>query len=428
VVIAARDAGRVSQDQPALARRLGTGDAVVVGLSAMIGAGVFSVFAPAADAAGSLLLVGLGIAAIVAFCNAVSSAQLAQAYPTSGGTYVYGREVLGPWWGFVAGWGFVVGKTASCAAMAMTFAAYAVPGSGPLGSGTAERIAAVGAVVLLTVANLRGVTRTAAVARVLLGLTLLTLLVALAVSYSDGRVASDPWQGGGATGVLQSAGLLFFAFAGYARIATLGEEVRRPELLGRAILIALGVAVALYAAVGLALLLVLGDGIADTTTPLATAVDAVGAAWAEPVVRVGAAAASLGALLALLAGVGRTSLAMARERDLPRTLAHVHPAHRVPDHAQVVIGVAIIGLVLVADLRGAIGFSSCGVLVYYAVANLAALRQPPEQRRWPRAINVLGLAGCLTLVVTLPVVSVVGGLGVIALGVLGRAVVLRRRP
>ena len=412
----------MNQDQPALARRLGTGDAVVVGLSAMIGAGVFSVFAPAAEAAGSLLLVGLGIAAVVAFCNAVSSAQLAQAYPTSGGTYVYGREVLGPWWGFVAGWGFVVGKTASCAAMAMTFAAYAVPGSGWW-----ERGAAVAAVVLLTVANLRGVTRTATVARVLLGLTLLTLLVALAVSYSDGRVAGDPWAGGGALGVLQSAGLLFFAFAGYARIATLGEEVRRPELLGRAILIALGVAVALYAAVGVALLLVLGERIPDSSTPLATAVDTVGAAWAEPVVRVGAAAASLGALLALLAGVGRTSLAMARERDLPRTLAHVHPAHRVPDHAQVAIAVAIIGLVLVADLRGAIGFSSCGVLVYYAVANLAALRQPPEQRRWPRAINVLGLVGCVTLVVTLPAVSVIGGLGVLALGVLGRWVMLVSR-
>ena len=122
----------MSSDQPALARRLGTGDAVAVGLSAMIGAGVFAVFAPAAAAAGSLLLVGLGVAAAVAFCNAVSSAQLAVTYPTSGGTYVYGREVLGPWWGFVAGWGFVIGKTASCAVMAMTFAAYAVPG--PAGS------------------------------------------------------------------------------------------------------------------------------------------------------------------------------------------------------------------------------------------------------------------------------------------------------
>jgi APA family basic amino acid/polyamine antiporter len=413
----------VPDQSPGLARRLGTGDAIVVGLSAMVGAGVFAVFAPAAEAAGGLLLVGLGVAAVVAFCNAVSSAQLARAYPTSGGTYVFGREVLGPWWGFVAGWGFVVGKTASCAAMAMTFAAYAVPGSG-----WAERGAAVAAVVVLTAANLRGITRTAVVARVLLVLTLLTLVIALAVSYTGGERAADPWSGGDAFGVLQSAGLLFFAFAGYARIATLGEEVRRPERLGRAILVALGIAVTLYSAVGLALLLVLGDQLPDTATPVAAAVEAAGAAWAEPVVRVGAATASLGALLALLAGVGRTSLAMARERDLPSTLAHVHAAHRVPDHAQVVVALAIVVLVLVADLRGAIGFSSCGVLVYYAVANLAALRQPSEQRQWPRALNVLGLVGCLVLVVTLPAVSVLGGLGVLALGVLGRAVLRRASP
>ena len=114
-------------DQPGLTRRLGTVDAVVIGLGSMIGAGVFSAFAPAAAAAGTGLLVGLGLAAVVAYCNATASAQLAAQYPTSGGTYVYGRERLGDWWGFLAGWGFVIGKTASCAAMALTFAAYAVP-------------------------------------------------------------------------------------------------------------------------------------------------------------------------------------------------------------------------------------------------------------------------------------------------------------
>ena len=331
--------------------------------------------------------------------------------------------MLGPWWGFLAGWGFVIGKTASCAAMTLTFAAYAVPGSGWV-----ERAVAIGAVVLLTAVNLRGVTRTAVVARVLLTLTLLTLAVALGVTYAKGELATGAWPAAAGTyGVLQSAGLLFFAFAGYARIATLGEEVRRPEQIGRAILVALGIAVALYAAVALALQLVLGEGLAATATPVAAAVDAAGAAWAVPVVRVGAAAASLGALLALLAGVGRTAMAMARERDLPGTLAHIHPDHRVPDHAQVVIAAAIIVLVLVADLRGAIGFSSCGVLVYYAVANMAALRQPPEQRRWPRALNLVGLVGCVTLVVTLPVVSVIGGLAVLLVGVLGRWVALRRR-
>ena len=407
-----------------LARRLGTGDAVVVGLSAMVGAGVFAVWAPAAQAAGAGLLVGLAIAAVVAFCNATSSAQLAAAYPTSGGTYVYGREVLGPWWGFVAGWGFVVGKTASCAAMALTFASYAVPA----GRGWQRLVAAV-AVALVTAANLRGITRTAAAARALLvatGAVLVGFLVLAGVGGGDVHSAALPSHGG-VGGVLQSAGLLFFAFAGYARIATLAEEVRRPQLLGRAVVIALAVVVALYLAVGVTVVTVLGRALPDATTPVAAAVEALGASWAVPVVRVGAAAASLGALLALLAGVGRTTLAMARERDLPSRLASVDARHHVPDRAQLVIGALVVVLVLTSDLRGVIGFSSCGVLVYYAVANLSALRQPTAERRWPQALQVLGLVGCLVLVVTLPTTSVGVGLAVLAVGVLGRLVVVRRR-
>ena len=408
-----------------LARRLGTGDAVVVGLSAMVGAGVFVVFAPAARAAGSWLLAGLGVAAVVATCNALSSAQLATAYPTSGGTYVYGREVLGPWWGFLAGWGFVVGKTASCAAMAMTFAAYAVPAGGWWARGAGAL-----AVVALTAANLRGITRTAAAARVLLAMTFVTLLLFVVIAWHHAASSAAPpplSTGHGALGVLQSAGLLFFAFAGYARIATLAEEVRDPARLGRAVLIALGTAIAVYAAVALCLIAVLGARLATTPTPVATAVRVAGADWASPVVRVGAAAASLGALLALLAGVGRTTLAMARERDLPGWLASVDRVRQVPGHAQLALGAAVVALVLVADVRGAIGFSSCGVLVYYAVANLAALRQPAEQRRWPRGLNVLGLLGCVVLVVTLPAASVGVGLLVLAVGVVGRLVVTRRR-
>jgi len=406
-----------------LARRLGTTDAVVVGLSAMLGAGVFVAFAPAARAAGSGLLLGLGIAAVIAFCNAVASAQLAENHPSSGGTYLFGREVLGPWWGFLAGWGFVIGKTASCAAMAMTFAAYAVP----TGEGW-QRLAAAVVVVGFTVANLRGVTRTAAMARVLLAATLVVLAGFLVLG-----VTGDPHQvepltpTGGPLGMLQAAGLLFFAFAGYARIATLAEEVRRPAVLGRAILVALGVAVAIYLAVGLVLVRVLGADLPTSATPVAAATAALGADWAVPLVRAGAAAAALGALLALLAGVGRTTLAMARERDLPGWLDSVDERHRVPDHAQVAVGVAVVALVLVADLRGAIGFSSFGVLLYYAVANLSALRQPPEQRRWPRALQVLGLAGCLVLAVTLPLGSVLAGAAVLAVGVAGRAAALARR-
>ena len=404
-----------------LARRLGTGDAVVIGLGSMIGAGVFSAFAPAAAAAGTALLIGLALAAGVAYCNAVASAQLAAQYPTSGGSYVYGRERLGEWWGFLAGWGFVVGKTASCAAMALTFASYAVPGSTWV-----QRLAAVLAVAVLTVANCRGITRTAGLARVLVAGSLLALLVVVGAILVSGGTDGSNLAGSsphGVYGVLQSAGLLFFAFAGYARIATLGEEVRDPErTIPRAIPLALGITVVIYAAVGLTALLAAGPAaLAATSTPLAIAAKAVGAAWSVPVVRVGAAVASLGALLALIAGIGRTSFAMARNGDLPRRLAAVDPVHRVPARAELAVGAVVCLLVLTTDLRGAIGFSSFGVLTYYAIANASAYTQPPERRRWPRALNVVGVLGCATLVVTLPVTSVIAGAAVLAAGVAVRA-------
>ena len=417
-------------DSSRLARRLGTGDAIVIGLGSMIGAGVFAAFAPAARAAGSALLLGLVIAGVVAYCNATSSAQLAAVYPTSGGTYVYGRERLGAWWGFAAGWAFVIGKTASCAAMALTFATYAVPGPQ-----WAQRLVGLAGVLALVAVNYRGVTKTAALSRVLVACTLVALAVAIVAVLTSGEVSGGHlggWQalgaGADAYGVLQAAGLLFFAFAGYARIATMGEEVIDPErTIPHAIPIALGLTFAVYLAVGLCLLLATGpDAIGRSAAPLATAADAVGAAYAVPVVRVGAAMASLGALLALIAGVGRTSLAMAREGDLPRWLAAVHPRYRVPHHAELALAAVVGVLVVTTDLRGVLGFSSFGVLTYYAIANASAFTQPPDQRRWPRAMNVLGAGGCAVLAVTLPPVSIAAATGVLAVGLGGRWLVARR--
>lgn len=390
----------------------------------MIGAGVFAVWAPAADAAGTGLLIGLAIAAIVAFGNATSSAQLAATHPTSGGTYAYGRAELGPWWGFVAGWGFVIGKTASCAAMALTFAAYASPPGW-------ERPVALAAVVAFTAVNWFGITRTARLTRIIVVIVLLALAVAIAAAAAAPR--ADAWfdaatlTAGGGYGILQSAGLLFFAFAGYARIATMGEEVRDPQrVIPRAIVLAFVVALVVYAIVAVAVLSTLGPaGTATSTEPVADAAAASGWAWAQPVVRIGAAAASLGALLALIAGVSRTTFAMARERDLPFTLSTVHPRWHVPHRAELVVATAIVLLVAVVDLRGAIGFSSFGVLLYYFVANVAAFRQGTPVRRYPRALQVIGAIGCLVLAVTLPWPSVVAGIGVLAVGAAYRALRLR---
>ncbi|WP_433687335.1 APC family permease [Micromonospora carbonacea] len=412
-----------------LARRLGVPDAVVIGLGSMLGAGVFVVFAPAAASAGGVgLLVALALAGFVAFCNATSSARLAARYPESGGTYVYGRERLGPFAGFVAGWGFVVGKTASCAAMALTIGAYLWPGR--------ARLVAVVAVAAVTAVNLRGIGKTATATKALVGVVLAVLaLVAgaglLGGGFDAARIAGPGVSSStGGHGVLAAAGLLFFAFAGYARIATLGEEVRDPErTIPRAVPLALGVVLAIYLVLAVVALGVLGPGrLGASAAPLADVVTAAGLPGLAWVVRAGATVAVTGVLLSLVAGVGRTLLAMARRRDVPHGLAAVHPVRRVPHRAELAVAAVVTAVVLVGDVRGAIGFSSCTVLVYYAVTNASALTLGRDSgRRLPvRLLAVLGLVGCVALAVSLPLASVLAGFGVLALGAAWYA--LRPRP
>ena len=448
----------------ALSRRLGLRDAVVIGLASMIGAGAFVSLGAAQDLAGSLAPAAVLVAAVVALCNATSTAQLAAQHPAAGGTYHYGRERLGPWWGFLAGWCFVIGKTASCAAMALVVAAYLVPE--PF-----QRPVAALLVVVLTAVNLVGITRTAVLARVLVTVAL-AALVLTGVRLLAGIVAGGPtggagdgagagtwevpgplsgqavglWDGGlaavagagegGALGIVlalaQAAALMFFAFAGYARVATLGEEVVAPRrTIPRAILLALAAVGALYLVLSVILVLV-GPAPGEQgwgPAPFRAALDAVGASgvWAV-VVTIGAVAAASGALLALVAGISRTVLAMARERDLPPVLAHVSPRFSVPQRAEAAAGIAVVLLVLLAsDVLVAIAASSFGVLLYYAVANLAALTQTGQWRLFPKAMQWIGLAGCVLLVAALPGRTIVAGLVLVAVGLAYRGLVLAAR-
>lgn len=381
----------------------------------MVGAGIFVALAPAAAAAGSGLLIGLAVAAVVAYCNAMSSARLAALYPQSGGTYIYGRERLGAFWGYTAGWSFVVGKTASCAAMALTVGYYVWP--------QWAHAVAVAAVVALTAVNYAGIQKSAMLTRVIVALVLAVLAAVVVVILGFGDAAGSRLAFGddiSIRGVLQSAGLLFFAFAGYARIATLGEEVRDPaRTIPRAIPIALAMALVVYAVVAVTVLSQLGSAaLASATAPLADAVRAAGLPAMEPVVRVGAAIAALGSLLALILGVSRTTLAMARDRHLPHALAAVHPRFRSPHRAEVVVGLVVAVVAALVDVRGAIGFSSFAVLLYYAIANASAFTLGRK------VIPIFGLVGCLVLAVLLPVSSVLVGAGVVAIGAL--AYVVRR--
>jgi len=413
-VACGRGPGNLAVVPDPLPRSLGRTDAVMIGLGAMVGAGIFVALAPAARAAGALLLVGLAVAAVVALCNAISSARLAARYPTSGGTYVYGRERLGEFWGYLAGWGFVIGKTASCAAMALTVGVYAWPAH--------AHLVAVVAVLVLTGVNYVGVQKSALLTRLIVGTVLLVLAAVVVAALNSGAPPALVWGTAPGTtlgGVLQAAGLLFFAFAGYARIATLGEEVREPErVIPQAIVIALGIALAVYTVVAVTVLTVLGPTrLAESQAPLVDTVRASGAQWLVPVVGAGAVIAALGALLALILGVSRTVLAMARDGHLPATLAAIHPRFAVPHRAELAVGVVVAVIAGFGDIRAAIGFSSFAVLTYYAVTNASALTLRRTEGAPLRVIPVVGVLGCVVLATALPIGSVISGLAVLALGV-----------
>ncbi len=414
---------------PGVERRLGTTDAVVLGLASMLGTGVFAVWAPAAAAAGRWVVLAVVLAGVVAACNAASTADLAVAHPLSGGGYVYGSARLCDGAGRLAGVAFLVGKSASAAAAAGVFGTYVLP-SAPL-------VAALPAVAAAAALNMAGVRWTARSAYALVGGTLAVLLVVVVVGLSGTGgpvgpaapavapivVDTGPW------GVPTAAGLVFFAFAGYARIATLGEEVRDPRRTIRlAIGLALGITLLVYLLVACALLVGLGpDQLAWQTAPLATLVDTRGAPGLGVLVRVGAAVAAGSALLTVLVGLSRTTLAMARGRDLPSVLARIGP-RGTPWLADLAGGVVAAVLAVLAGPAAAIALSACSVLVYYGVINVAALRLAPSERSWPAWTSVVGLVLCAFLALLLPLAQVLFTAAALAVGWTACTFLPHRRP
>lgn len=383
----------------------------------MLGAGVFFVWAPAAADAGAGIRLALPVAALVAALNALSTTRLAREHPVSGGAYAYGRAELTPTVGFVAGALFLIGKTASVAAIASVAGAYLWP--------EFARPVAVAAVVVLAVVNASGIQRTAAVSIVVAAVVIAVLLAVLLSSVLRGERSPEPlvWHGGVA-GVLQAAALIFFAFAGYARIATLGEEVRDPRrTLPLAVIAALAIVLVLAAAIVVVLLLVLGAGaLAHSTSPLA---DAAGAGWTV-VIRIAAAIACLGSLLSVLAGLSRTSFAMARDGELPARLARVSSRTATPVVAELAVAIVGVVAVLVLDPAALVGVSACAVLGYYAVAHLAAMALSRRLGLRMPLLAFLGLLGCLLLVAFTPPPAILGVAAAVLLALGVRALVRRR--
>ncbi|HEY0866471.1 MAG TPA: APC family permease [Fimbriimonas sp.] len=408
-----------------LRRDLGLFDAVAIGWGAIVGAGLFVVTGVAAAVAGPAFLVGLLVAAVVATFNALSSAQLAANYPRSGGTYEYGYEVLHPWAGFAAGWTFLASKLAAGGTVAIGFGGYLAA----LVPGVSAQAAAASAVVALTVANYLGI-RKAGRLNIAIVVVTLTSLAYFAVTGLPAfqRENLEPFAPEGAGSVLRSAALLFFAYTGYARIATLAEEVREPRrTIPRAIMISLGTAAVLYLLVAFVAVGAVGaETMASSRSPLATAAERIGAPAGALAIGIGAAAAMLGVLLSQVLGISRVMLAMARRGDLPPGLGHVSEKRAVPDKAIFVTGAIILLLALFGTLEWIVASATFTILLYYTITNVAALRLEKKLKLYGDAIAVLGTLSCLALAFSLKPETIAWGLLLLAAGFAFRA--LLRRP
>ena len=401
---------------------LGLVGAIALGLGSIVGTGVFVSIGIGAGIAGPAVLVAIAIAALVALCNGLSSAQLAASHPVSGGTYQYGYEYASPAIGFIAGWMFLCAKSATAATAAMGLAGYLLNALGHTGLIIP---AALAAVLVLTLIALLGINRTNKVNIAIVAATLCSLLVFIFAGTPSAlhNLRLTPFLGDdGWSALLQASALMFVAYTGYGRIATLGEEVRQPrKTTPRAIVAALLIAMMLYIGVGTVAIAAVGSetfyaATMDKAAPLKVIAQTFGAPGVSWILALGAITAMAGVLLNLILGLSRVLLAMGRRGDMPRALARLNRDQTTPSIAVVVVGLAIAGLVLVGNVKTTWSFSAFSILVYYAITNFCALRLPAANRLYPRWIAIVGLVACLGLAFFVERTIWLSGLGLLLLG------------
>jgi basic amino acid/polyamine antiporter, APA family len=407
---------------PQLKRELGLWGATLMGLGSIIGTGVFVSIGIGANLAGPAVILAVFLGAIVALCNGLSSAQLAASHPVSGGTYEYGYRYLTPWLGFTAGWMFLVAKSASAATAALGFAGYLLTLLGQDSSRSPWLIPiALMAVVGMTAIVLKGIRRSNAVNTVIVSITLLALgffiLACLPPALQNGTQNLTPFFTAPPAHVLQASALMFVAYTGYGRIATMGEEARNPrETIPKAMILCLGLTMLLYMAVAAVGIGAVGVTGLTGTAPLETAIRQVTGGGGSVVLAVGAITAMLGVLLNLILGLSRVVLAMGRRSDLPRRFAQLNPEQTTPTGAVLAVAGAIALLVLIGNVKTTWSFSAFSVLIYYAITNLAALQLPTQDRLFPTWVSVAGMVFCLLLTLWVEPIIWQVGLGLIAGG------------
>jgi len=413
----------------------------MMGLGSIVGTGVFVSIGIAAGIAGPAVIIAVAVGAMVATFNGLSSAQLAANHAVSGGTYEYGYEFLSPAFGFTAGWMYLIAKSASAATAALGFSGYLL---GAIGVNMDVWLVPVAllAVVVLTAVVYSGLRRSNITNIIVVSITLAALglfvVAGSPTAFSDGldgfaNFFQAPETGGGWRAVLYASALMFVAYTGYGRIATLGEEVRSPRTtIPRAIIVTLLVTMTLYIAVAVVGVGAIGaDGLSEATAnqaaPLEVAARAFDIPGVSQVVAFGAITAMLGVLLNLILGLSRVLLAMGRRADMPRIFGRINEEGTTPGPAVLMMGAVIAGLALIGDVRVTWSFSAFTVLVYYAITNLAALYISADNRLFPAWVSVAGLVSCGSLAFFVEPLYWSVGLGLIAAGLLWHLLARRIR-
>lgn len=415
-----------------LTRRLGVWGATGLGLGSMVGTGVFVGIGVAAGVAGPMVIPAVVVAAFVALCNAMSSAQLAAAHPVSGGTYEYGYHYVHPLAGFTAGWMFLCAKSASAATAALGFGGYFLRMFG-VESHTGVLLTGLTVSLGITFLVLGGLKRSHAANVTIVSITLLALAVFVVTALPETlRVRQEhlspllPGSRRDLSSFLQACALMFVAYTGYGRIATMGEEIREPRRnIPRAIMTVMAVTALLYlavalTAVGAAGAEALSDAASGAAAPLETVLRGLGHPLPALVVALGAMTAMLGVLLNLILGLSRVALAMGRRGDLPAAFSRIDAKGVTPRVAVAGVGALVCGLTLLGSVRLTWSFSAFTVLVYYALTNLSALRLPAGDRLYPRVFPIIGLTACAFLAFWVEPRVWMTGLGVLAAGLVFR--------
>lgn len=420
-----------------LQRSIKTPGAILMGLGSIIGTGIFVSIAIATQISGNGVLIAIIIAALLAVFNGLSSAQLAAAHPVSGGTYEYGYRFLGSYFGFSAGWMFMIAKSASAATAVLGCIGYLFYTFGVEMNHSFYVISSLALLAIVTILVSGGINRSNRANVVIVSITLMGLITLVIASFIVNGLPVEPirlaFEDTSASSILYGSALMFVAYTGYGRIATLGEEVMEPrKTIPKAIILTMAVIVLLYLSVSLTALSVMGaeafGGTADAeAAPLMIVAQMLSIPFIGTAISIAAITAMLGVLLNLILGLSRVLLGMARRRDVPNILSAINPKTKSPVPAVLVTAVIIGMLVLSGDVIFTWSFSAFTVLIYYSITNLSALMMPKELQLYPKWIPVMGLFGCLFLAFWIEPMIWGTGLSLLAVGLIWHTVALRMR-